>query len=100
MSQFAENMKQLRRKHGWSQRQAASMIGIPRPSLGAYEEGRALPRLDVFAKICHVYRVSDPVKFIDSSVNQALTPKTILEERLLMADERTRIAVLTLLELN
>ncbi len=42
----SENIKFLRKKNGWTQEQFSKKIGIKRSLLGAYEEGRADPRLN------------------------------------------------------
>lgn len=45
MSSLADNIKHLRKKRDLTQAQLAQQIGIKRAALGAYEEGRAEPRI-------------------------------------------------------
>ena len=46
MSLVSQNIKQLRKRLGLTQEQFAEKIGTNRSLLGAYEEGRADPRLN------------------------------------------------------
>ncbi|MFD2597341.1 helix-turn-helix transcriptional regulator [Sphingobacterium corticis] len=55
---FAANLKAYRAIKGYSQQQLAEMFGIKRSSLGAYEECRALPRVDDFSRIASIMAVS------------------------------------------
>ena len=48
---IAENLKFLRKKAGYTQEQFAQELGIKRSLVGAYEEGRAEPRLQNLSKI-------------------------------------------------
>ncbi|MDX1630161.1 MAG: LexA family transcriptional regulator, partial [Fulvivirga sp.] len=55
MTLISENIKYLRKKQGLTQEQFAEKIGIKRSLLGAYEEGRADPRINNLinmAEIC------------------------------------------------
>ena len=45
MNFFASNMKYLRKKKGLTQSDLANKMGINRPKIGSYEEGRAEPNL-------------------------------------------------------
>jgi transcriptional regulator with XRE-family HTH domain len=54
---FAARLRTLRRARGMTQQQAAEAVGIKRTALGAYEEGRAEPRLDVLAGLARLYGV-------------------------------------------
>lgn len=58
MSLVSENIKYLRKKHGFTQEQMAEQIGIKRSLLGAYEEGRADPRLNNLLSIAAVFKVT------------------------------------------
>ena len=42
---FAQHLKTLRKARGLTQQELADRIGLKRAALGAYEEGRAEPRL-------------------------------------------------------
>ena len=47
MSQAGKNLKYLRKLRGWTQEEFASKLKIKRSLLGAYEEERAEPKLEV-----------------------------------------------------
>jgi DNA-binding XRE family transcriptional regulator len=47
MSIAAQNLKYLRKLRGWTQEEFANKLKIKRSLLGAYEEERAEPRLEV-----------------------------------------------------
>ena len=58
MSLVSDNIKFLRKNNHLTQEQLAEKIGIKRSLLGAYEEGRADPRLNNLLKISEVFKVS------------------------------------------
>lgn len=55
---IAENIKYLRKQKGQTQEQFANEVGIKRSVVGAYEEGRAEPRLQTLMKIAEVLNVT------------------------------------------
>ena len=65
---IAENLKYLRKISGWTQEQFANEVGIKRSLVGAYEEGRAEPRLQTLSRIAEVLGVST-----DGLINKDLT---------------------------
>lgn len=58
MSLVSNNIKSLRRKHQYTQEQFAQKLGIKRSLLGAYEEARAKPRLEILVKAADLFNVS------------------------------------------
>jgi transcriptional regulator with XRE-family HTH domain len=58
MSVAAQNLKYLRKLRGWTQEEFATKLKIKRSLLGAYEEERAEPRLDVLELVSDMFRVS------------------------------------------
>jgi len=76
MSQVAENIKHLRKLHGWTQGEFADKINIKRSLVGAYEEGRADPRLNNLQNMSKVFGVS-----VDSMISRDLTAKTLEQIR-------------------
>jgi DNA-binding XRE family transcriptional regulator len=62
------NIKYLRKKHGFTQETFAQALGINRPSVGAYEEGRADPRLNTLSKMAELFSVS-----VDELITEDLT---------------------------
>ncbi|MEP5613953.1 MAG: LexA family transcriptional regulator [Cyclobacteriaceae bacterium] len=62
------NIKFLRKKFGYTQETFAEALDINRPSVGAYEEGRADPRLTTLSKMAELFKVS-----VDELINDDLT---------------------------
>jgi len=58
MTLVSENIKYLRKQFGWTQEQFAQRIGIKRSLVGAYEEGRADPRLNNLLNMSEVFGVA------------------------------------------
>ncbi len=58
MSQAGKNLKYLRKLRNWTQEEFASKLGIKRSLIGAYEEERADPRLDVLQTISEMFKVT------------------------------------------
>jgi transcriptional regulator with XRE-family HTH domain len=63
-SKLAENLRALRKARGWTQQALAERLGLTRPTLGAYEEGRSEPKLSVLIAMaaCFDVRVDDLVR--------------------------------------
>jgi len=68
MSIVSENIKHLRKLNGWTQGEFAEKIEIKRSLVGAYEEGRADPRLNNLSNMATLYGLT-----IDQLINQDLT---------------------------
>ncbi len=58
MSLAGKNLKYLRKLRGWTQEEFATRLGIKRSLLGAYEEERAEPRLDVLETVSEIFKLS------------------------------------------
>lgn len=58
MSIISSNLKHLRKLNNLTQEQFAEKLGIKRSLLGAYEEGRADPRLNNLLNIANVFNLS------------------------------------------
>ena len=57
-SDFGERIKTLRLSLGQSQKEFAKFIGIPQPSMSAYENGKNNPTIDVLINIADKCNVS------------------------------------------
>lgn len=57
-SYSASNIRYLRAKKDLTQQQFAELLGIKRSLVGAYEEGRAKPNLEVMERLSRIYSVS------------------------------------------
>lgn len=68
MTLIPNNIKFLRKKFGYTQETFAQALDINRPSVGAYEEGRADPRLTTLARMAELFKVS-----VDELISDDLT---------------------------
>lgn len=75
---FKTNLLHLRKQDGLTQENVASLVGVKRGSIGAYEEGRATPNYETLIKIAEVFDVS-----IDTLLAEDLTgthkPERLIE---------------------
>ena len=53
-----QNLKYLRKLRGWTQEDFANKLRIKRSLLGAYEEERAEPRIDVLEVVCDMFKLT------------------------------------------
>lgn len=58
MSYAGKNLKFIRKQREWTQEEMANQLQIKRSLVGAYEEGRAEPRLEVQEAICAQFNLS------------------------------------------
>lgn len=58
MSQAGQNLKYLRKLRGWTQEEFAVKLGIKRSLIGAYEEERADPRIEVLEIVGDIFTLS------------------------------------------
>lgn len=52
------NLKYLRKLRGWTQQEFADRLRIKRSLIGAYEEERAEPRIDVLEVVCDMFKLT------------------------------------------
>lgn len=58
MSKAGLNLKYLRKLRGWTQEEFANKLDIKRSLIGAYEEERADPRIDVLEVVADMFKLS------------------------------------------
>ncbi len=58
MSQAGQNLKYLRKLRGWTQEEFSTKLKIKRSLLGAYEEDRADPRIEVLEIVCSIFKTT------------------------------------------
>ena len=58
MSIANKNIKHLRKQRGWTQEEFAQKLRIKRSLVGAYEEERADPRIDVLEIVCDIFKLT------------------------------------------
>lgn len=67
-----QNLKYLRKLRGWTQEEFAQKLHIKRSLLGAYEEERAEPRIDVLEVVCDIFKLTlDDILRKDLSENKS-----------------------------
>jgi transcriptional regulator with XRE-family HTH domain len=71
MSQAGLNLKYLRKLRGWTQEEFANKLGIKRSLIGAYEEERADPRLDVLEIVSETFKLSLDELFLKDLGNES-----------------------------
>lgn len=72
MSIANQNLKYLRKLRGWTQEEFSVKLGIKRSLLGAYEEERAEPRIDVLEIVCDIFKLTmDEILRKDLSDNKS-----------------------------
>ena len=81
---FAENLRALRRRKGYTQRQLAELSRLSVSSIEAYEEGKRLPLFPQMQRLCQVLQVTpqelkqnwqqekDPIECISEQIKQRL----------------------------
>lgn len=67
-----KNMKYLRKLRGWTQEEFAQKLRIKRSLIGAYEEERAEPRIDILEVVCDMFKLTlDDILRKDLSDNKS-----------------------------
>ena len=61
---IGNELKLIRKALKINQSEMADQLGIKRSRLGSYEEGRAMPDIEMFLKICKTYD-RDPFSFLE-----------------------------------
>ena len=52
---FAENLKELRKSRGWSQKDLADRIGVNFRTVSTWENGSFEPSFSTLAKLCEIF---------------------------------------------
>src|SRR6187397_1698075 len=53
-----QNLKYLRKLRGWTQQEFADKLRVKRSLIGAYEEERALPNMEVLEMVCDMFKIT------------------------------------------
>jgi transcriptional regulator with XRE-family HTH domain len=91
MSQAGQNLKYLRKLRGWTQEEFASKLGIKRSLIGAYEEERADPRLDVLEVVSDLFKLSLDELLLKDVSNTGSNYLSKRRQQKMMAAERNLI---------
>lgn len=54
----AQNLKQLRKKHGYTQQELANILKVAKTTVSTWERGAAKPRMDVARQLANLYGVT------------------------------------------
>lgn len=76
------SLKQARIAAGYSQEEAAHLLGVRRSTIGNYESGRSQPNLERFVRLCNFYQVDFTrlaARLYATSPLQNASRKTLLE---------------------
>ena len=82
MSFIGKNIKKIRTVKKLSQASFAELFNLARPSVGAYEEGRAEPKIDTIVQIAHYFGLS-----IDLLLNKELTINDLYKFDVIVGDQ-------------
>jgi len=78
LSYFKKNLKFLRKKKQLTQEDFALKVGVNRPIIGSYEEGRAEPKFETLLNISHFFKVKlDDLLEKDLSISKKQTTKDV-----------------------
>jgi len=91
MSVVSENIKHLRKLKNWTQGDFAQKIDIKRSLVGAYEEGRADPRLNNLLNMSKVFSVP-----VDALISKDLTKLNETQVQKLVASKKSSSKVLSI----
>lgn len=91
MSTAGLNLKYLRKLRGWTQEEFAGKLNIKRSLLGAYEEERADPRLEVLEIIADIFKLSLDELLLKDLSNQSGSYLMKRRQQKMMSAERNII---------
>jgi len=91
MSTAGLNLKYLRKLRGWTQEEFAGKLNIKRSLLGAYEEERADPRLEVLEIVAEVFKLSLDELLLKDLSNQSATYLMKRRQQKMMTADRNLI---------
>ncbi len=87
MSRAGQNLKYLRKLRGWTQEEFANKLHIKRSLIGAYEEERADPRLEVLEIIADMFKLTLDellLKDLSNTANNYLAKRR--QQKMMVAD--------------
>lgn len=91
MSIAGLNLKYLRKLRGWTQEEFAGKINIKRSLLGAYEEERADPRLEVLEIVADIFKLSLDELLLKDLSNQSSSYLMKRRQQKMMSADRNII---------
>lgn len=90
MSYAGKNFRYLRKLRGWTQEEFANKLKIKRSLIGAYEEERAEPRLDILENVCSMFKLTLDEIFL-KDLSSEKTGTYLEKRRQLKMDEPSQV---------
>jgi len=75
---FGHNLSKLRKAKGLTQQELADVMKTKRCNIGAYEEGRAEPHLELYLRLCDFLNIDAHCLFHENITEQSA--KKIIED--------------------
>lgn len=91
MSVAGQNLKYLRKLRGWTQEEFAQKLNIKRSLIGAYEEERADPRLDVLEIVADMFKLTLDELLLKDLSNQSASYLMKRRQQKMMSADRNLI---------
>lgn len=66
ITEFAKNLKKVRKHYNLSQTDFANRIKIGRPRYSSWEEARAEPDLKTLIQLCKTYNIKDIIGLVEN----------------------------------
>jgi len=83
MSKAGLNLKYLRKLRGWTQEEFANKLNIKRSLIGAYEEERADPRIEILEVVSNMFKLSMD-ELLLKDLSQSMNTGGYLQKRRMM----------------
>ena len=91
MTTLAKNLQRLRKENGFTQQSLADEIGIKRSNIGAYEEGRAEPPMQVLITLRDLYGLKTVEQFYSLCEGKAKKSNPLFEKYNSLPDYKKKI---------
>ena len=92
MNHLKDNLKYLRAKHKLTQTHLADALGLNRPVIGSYEEGRAEPKAEVLIQMSKYFGVAAEA-LIEQDLSRKNSAEKIVDQKIkilpIIVDEKT-----------
>ncbi len=95
-TRIGSQLRHFRKQRGWTQTDLAEKAGLKRTALGAYEEGRAEPRLAALVRLAHVLDVSLDALVLGGTENRMEQDIRVLPIPVEKESDRERISAVSI----
>lgn len=76
----AQNLKQLRKRHGYTQQELANILKVAKTTVSTWERGAAKPRMDVARQLANLYGVTLGQLVGETNLTESKSSNTINQE--------------------